>query len=170
MNKKNREFYREDDSIDLIGLLSTLWGEKKFIIKGTTFFIIIGIIYSLSLKNNYTASSVFYPHYQNDDVTQGKGIRSLAGLAGIDIGGLETSNNIPPNLYPNIISSPQFKINILNSIISLEGNELSYREYLLALNNRLNFLEFIILPIKRFIKKFKKNKLKTSDEVDNILI
>ena len=78
MNKKNNQIYDEHDSIDLIKFLSTLWSEKIFIIKSTLIFTIIGIIYSLSLKNNFTASSVFYPHYQSNEIGQG-GLKSLAG-------------------------------------------------------------------------------------------
>ena len=52
MNKKSNEIY-DDDSIDLIELFSILWINKKFIIKITLLFSLIGIAYSLSLKNIY---------------------------------------------------------------------------------------------------------------------
>ena len=79
MNKKNNEIY-DDDSIDFIELLSQIWKRKIFIVKTSIFFTLIGIIYSLSLENIYTASSVFYPHYQTNEVSQGQGLRNLAGL------------------------------------------------------------------------------------------
>ena len=82
-------------------------------------FTLFGIIYSLSLKNSFIASSIFYPHYQSNEVNTGQGLRSIAGLAGINIGG-QASENIPPSLYPKIISSPQFKIEILDSKINYE--------------------------------------------------
>ena len=84
MNKKSNEIY-DDDSIDLIELLSQIWKSKIFIAKTTFFFTFIGIIYSLSLKNIYTASSVFYPHYQSNELSQNQGLRGLAGLAGINL-------------------------------------------------------------------------------------
>ena len=49
MNKKSKKIF-DDDSIDLIELLSILWKEKVLIIKSTIVFTLIGIIYSLSLK------------------------------------------------------------------------------------------------------------------------
>ena len=69
MNRKSNEIY-DDDSIDLIELLSKIWKGKIFIVKRTIFFALIGIIYSLSLNNMYTASSVFYPHYQSGELSQ----------------------------------------------------------------------------------------------------
>ena len=139
MNKKNSNIYfDEDDSKDLIELLTTLWNRKFFLIKFTLVFTLIGIIYSLTLKNNFTASSIFYPHYQNNEIGQGQGLRSLAGIAGINLGN-NYSNNIPTTLYPNIISSPNFKIKILDSKINISENEITFREYLLSKNtNQFN--------------------------------
>ena len=134
MNKKSNEIYN-DDSIDLIELLSKIWKGKIFIVKTTIFFTLIGIIYSLSLNNVYTASSVFYPHYQSGELSQNQGLRGLAGLAGIDLGSQQGSEIIPPTLYPNIISSTEFKIEILDSKIILNGNKTKYREYLLSRND-----------------------------------
>ena len=136
MNKKSNKMY-DDDSIDLIELLSKIWKGKIFIAKTTIFFTLIGIIYSLSLKNIYTASSVFYPHYQSNELSQNQGLRGLAGLAGIDLGSQQVSEIIPPTLYPNIINSTEFKINILDSKINLNGNKSTYRDYLLTKNDAI---------------------------------
>ena len=126
MSKKNDGNLKED-SIDIIELISIILKNKNTIIKITLFFTLIGIVYSLSLNNVYIASSTFYPHIEKNNSSQG--LKSLAGLAGIEISS-EISNNIPPTLYPNIISSPQFKIEILNQKLILNENELSFREYL----------------------------------------
>ena len=146
MNKKNNPSFDETESIDLIELLSTLWKRKIFIIKTTIIFTFIGIIYSLSLKNSFTASSIFYPHYQNNQIGQSQGIRSIAGLAGINLGS-QASENIPPTLYPNIINSPQFKIEILDSKIDLNEKKLTYREYLLNKPKQFNLKKILLLPI-----------------------
>ena len=53
MNKKNNEIFN-DDSIDLIELLSKIWKGKIFITKSTIIFTLVGIIFSLSLKDIYT--------------------------------------------------------------------------------------------------------------------
>ncbi len=164
MNK----IYDEDESIDLIELLSSLWKEKIFIIKSTLIFTLIGIIYSLSLKDNFTASSIFYPHYQSNEVSQGQGLRGLAGLAGIDLGN-NNSNNIPTNLYPNIINSPEFKIEILDTKIILGENEISYRDYLLMKTSPPDLKTILLFPIT-FLSKYKlEDEFKSLDKNIDIL-
>lgn len=159
MSKKYDDI-NENNSIDIIDLLSNLWKRKIFIFKISIIFTIIGIIFSLSLKNSFTASSIFYPHFQKNQVGQSQGLRNLAGLAGINLGN-QGSENIPPSLYPKIISSPEFKIEILDSKINLEENEFSYREYLLNKSPKFNFKKILFYPItilSRFISKNEINK------------
>ena len=159
MNKNNNQIYDLDDSIDIIELLSILWKRKFFIIKVTLFFTFIGVFYSLSIKNTFTATSIFYPHYQNNEASKSQGLRSIAGLAGIDIGG-QVSENIPPSLYPKIISSPQFKIEMLDSKINLEENEITYREYLLSKKkSQFDLRKIFLLPISILSKFISKNNL-----------
>jgi len=128
MKKKNTQIH-EEDSIDIINFFSILWINKKLIFKVTLLFFLLGIIYSLSIKNVYRSSSIFYPHYEKID--NSNNLRSLAGLAGINFES-ESSSNIPSSLYPKLISSPIFKRKILNKIINFEGVQLTYREYLLT--------------------------------------
>ena len=143
MNKNNVEIH-EEDTIDLIGLFSILWLNKNFIVKVTLLFFLVGIAYSLSLKNIYRSSSIFYPHYEKID--NSNDLKSLAGLAGINFE-IESPNNIPSSLYPKLISSPIFKRKILDEIINFEGVELSYRDYLLANSSSFNIKGLLVFPI-----------------------
>ena len=169
MNKKSNEVY-DDDSINLIELLTIIWKSKFLIIKVTLIFTLTGFIYSLSLEDNYSATSIFYPHYQNNDVSQNQGIRSIAGLAGINLGG-KVSENIPPSLYPKIISSPQFKIELLDSKINFEKNELTYRKYLLSKKkSKISLKKILLLPISVLNNFFSNNNLELEITNNNILI
>ena len=168
MSKKRNDIY-DDDAIDLIELLSTVRKEKRFIIKSTLIFTLIGIIYSFSLNDNYTASSVFYPHYQSNEISPGSGLRSLAGIAGIDLGSNINTQNIPTNLYPNIISSPEFKIEILDSKINTGENEMIYRDYLLMKESKLNLKKILLFPISILSKNISQNEYKSSYKNIDIL-
>ena len=167
MNKKNNNIF-DEDSIDLIELLSTLWKKKILIFRSILIFTLIGIIYSFSLKNKYTASSVFYPHYQNNEIGQSQGLRNLAGIAGINLESQNT-NNIPTTLYPNIINSPEFKIEILDALINSGQNEMSYRKHLLIKNSQLNLKKILFFPISILDKYFSNSELKPSNKNSNIL-
>ena len=150
MNKKNRNVFNED-SINIIELFSSIYKNKKLIINVTLIFSLIGIIYSLSIKNIYKASTVFYPHIEK--VNSSQGLRNLAGLAGINIGN-DNQENIPPTLYPNLINSPQFKIEVLNDSINYNGNTITYRKYLDNNLSKFNIKEFLFKPITYFIDLF----------------
>ena len=168
MNKNSNKMY-DDDSIDLIELLSRIWKNKIFIAKTTFFFTLIGIIYSLSLNDVYTASSVFYPHYQSNELSQNQGLRGLAGLAGINLSTQEISETIPPTLYPNIINSTEFKINILDSKINLNGNKSTYRDYLLTKNDAFSLKKIFMYPLSLLSKLINNNKVELEDEGINII-
>ena len=136
--------YDEDDSIDIIELLSKIWKSKIFIVKITILFSLIGIIYSLSLNNIYRSSSMFYPHYEKID--NSNNLKNLAGLAGINLGS-ESTDNIPSNLYPNLISSPIFKRKVLDETINVGGDQLSYRDYLLNNSTSFDIKKILLFPI-----------------------
>ena len=167
MNKKSNEIF--DDSIDLIELLSKIWKNKIFILKTTSFFAFFGIIFSLLLKNEYTASSVFYPHYQSGELSQNQGLRGLAGLAGIDLGNQGVSEIIPTNLYPKIISSTEFKIKILDSKVILNENKTSYREYILNKNDDFSIKKILMYPLSLISKLINTDKKEMEFEGINIL-
>ena len=139
----------QNDEIDFILLFSKLWNQKKLILKTSIIFFLISIVYSLSLMNIYEASSTFYPHYSN---VENSSIKSLAGIAGLNLSA-ETSSNVPTNLYPNLIESSPFKNNILNQKIILNNEEITYKNYLQTKNKKSSIFNIIIdytikLPIK----------------------
>ena len=161
------DYKYEDDSINLIELLSVLWKNKKFIIKTTLIITFIGIIYSITLKNTYKASSVFYPHIEKANNSQD--LKNLAGLAGINIGN-ETSNNIPTTLYPNLINSPQFKIELLNDTLNFNGNKLTYKEYLQnIISQNFSLKKILLFPISLVSNLISKNNSKVKNKGLNIL-
>ena len=136
MKEKNFNVY--DIEVDLFKLLTNLWKKKKFILKITVYFFIVGSFYSLTKNNLFEASSTFYPHYQ--DIEENS-ISGLASLAGINIG-TNISNEVPANLYPNLIKSTPFKQKILSKKIFLNNETLTYHEYL-EKNKSFDILKFI---------------------------
>ena len=166
MNIKSNQSYN-DDSINIIEILSSLWKKKNYIYKSTILFGIIGILYSITLDNIYTASSIFYPHFEKNNISKEQGLRNLAGLAGIDIG-TESSENIPPTLYPNIISSPQFKIKILDEKINILENKITYREYLMSTKSTFDLKKILKYPISIISEMFSNSDIDNNN--DNIKI
>ena len=96
---------------------------KKFILIFTSAITILSIIYSLSLPNYYKSSTVLLPESSNKGAS---GLSGLAALAGINVGGGESSIA----LYPTIIKSETILkilfIKISNRRISNPVNLIEY--------------------------------------------
>ena len=129
MNEISNQQVSENE-IDLIELLKKVYTEKKFILKITTLAALFGVIYALFQSNEYTASTTFIPQLSSDVKAGGSSLSGLASLAGINLGGIESSSELPPTLYPQVVESIPFKLELLASNIIVNDEELTLREYL----------------------------------------
>ena len=145
----------KDQEIDLIDIFKKLWNKRVFILKNTFILLLIILAYSLSLNNVYEASSTFYPHYEKNEQNS---IKGLAGLAGINLTN-QASPDIPSNLYPNLVASTPFKNKILNLIVTINKEDLTYRNYLI--NKKKSFLSFF---------NNQKNNEKPRDKFENYIV
>jgi uncharacterized protein involved in exopolysaccharide biosynthesis len=119
----------EEDEIDLIELLKKVWSSKRFIVRWTGYFIVIGLVVALLSPKEFTASSTFIP--QTSESKTGGSLSGLASLAGISLGGATTGGEIPPTLYPQILNSVPVKRSILSIEVPLDQTSVSYSAYLL---------------------------------------
>ena len=146
-NQTNSYNNLEEDSIDIIALLKTVWNGKKIIIKTTAVFFIIGCIVALLSPTVYTSETTFVPQTSDQNSSSTKGLGSLASLAGINLNAEASSsidNYISPMLYSRITESNEFLITLLNeNIIKLNGNQLALKDYLLENKGGFSFIGFI---------------------------
>lgn len=120
----------QEDTIDIIALLKEFWGARKTILKITVAFLFLGAFVAIFSKNEYTAATTFVPSAQGSS-SGGGSLGSLASLAGINIGGGMSSEEISPKLYPQIVGSIPFQLELLNMPLTIEGQlqPVSYRAY-----------------------------------------
>ena len=143
--------FEEEDSIDIIALIKNIWVARKFIIKVTVSFFIIGCIVALKSPVKYTSQTTFVPQVSDDQTTSNNKIGSLASLAGINLNPTEISSDsyLSPLLYTNIIDSEEFSLDLLTKeLINLNAEKFTIKEYLLSKESSFNFN-----PIG-FIKKY----------------
>ena len=137
----------EEDSIDIIALLKTLWTGKELIVKTTILFFIIGCIVALLSPVVYTAQTTFVPQVSEDQMSSSKGLGSLASLAGINFNqGSSTSDSyLSPLLYSKIANSDEFSLKLIEEeLISLNGDKFTLKQYLLSdTNSSFNLIGFI---------------------------
>ena len=129
IQENNTTSQDQEDAIDIIALLKNLWTARKIILKITLAFTFLGLFVAVFSKNEFTASTTFVPLAQGSKA--GGSLGSLASLAGINIGGGVNSEEISPELYPQIVSSIPFQLELLNTPFTIEGQTapVSYSDY-----------------------------------------
>ena len=169
-NQASLQNYSEEDSIDIIALLKTLWIGKKLIVRTTILFFVIGCIVALLSPVVYTAQTTFIPQVSEDQMSTSKGgLGSLASLAGINLNqGSSTSDSyLSPLLYSKIANSDEFSLKLIDEeLISLNGDKFTIKEYLLSdTNSSFSLIGFIK---KYTIGLFTKNdnELKSTETVN----
>lgn len=103
--------YQEEDSIDLIAIAKTLWAGRKTIFISLGICTVLGLAIALLTPKVYTVSTVMVPQMGN---TAKGGLSSLASMAGIDMGMAESAD-VSPILYPKIVSSNPFMLELMNT-------------------------------------------------------
>ena len=160
-----------EDEIDLVELLKKVYRDKKLILKYVIRSAIVGIIFALFLPNEYTSSTTFIPQLSSDVKTGGSSLSGLASLAGINIAGMEGSNEFPPTLYPQVVESVPFRLDLLSSNIQINNNELTLREYFLTGENFFNFASTIkkyTIGLPSLILELFKADEKSTSEIPSI--
>lgn len=102
----------EQDEISLADILKKvkeIFAYKWLILITSLVFGILGAVYSLTLVNEYSSTVKMLPEIDSKSGGGGlSGLKSLAGLAGVDLGSSSGSEAIRPDLYPNILQSTPF--------------------------------------------------------------
>ncbi|AWW32219.1 exopolysaccharide biosynthesis protein [Echinicola strongylocentroti] len=127
---QNRKLGNIGEEVDLITLLKVIWLKRVVILKITTTFIALGFLVAILSPKEFEATSSYLPTTSDSGKAGGR-LSSLASVAGINLGGIEGGEDIPPSLYPNIVKSIPFKKDMLNAQLSIKGlnNKVTYREY-----------------------------------------
>lgn len=136
----------DEDSIDIIALLKTVWDGRKLIVMSVVAFFVIGCIVALSSPIVYTSETTFVPQTSDDQMSTPKGLGSLAGLVGINLNSASSSNDayLSPLLYSKIADSEEFSINLLNEqLINLEGDSLTIKEHFSKDKDGFSLIRFI---------------------------
>ena len=107
--------------IDLVEIVKKLWKNRKFIIKVTLVFAVLGFIVAISTPNVYTASCTMVP--QTGQKSAGGSLGGLAAMAGINLGSMSSGEVLSPNVYPKIMTNINFQKELIYSKFHFQGIE-----------------------------------------------
>jgi len=121
---------QNSDEIDLRDLIIPLWKARKQILLIATLCGILGGIVGFLTPATYTAGSTFLPQTAQAGGGLSGSLGGLASLAGINLNTPMSGGDIPPSMYATVLASEPFRKRILDAKIWVNGDSLSYREYL----------------------------------------
>ncbi|MBK56308.1 MAG: exopolysaccharide biosynthesis protein [Flavobacteriaceae bacterium] len=133
----------KDEEIDIIEIVKSLWKSRFFIIKVSLIFLFLGVFISLTSPLMYTSSTTFVP--QTSQSTGSSGLSGVANLVGINLGGVGSSAEIPPSIYPQIVNSVPYKRELLEINIDFpeKNKTISLKDYLSAESGSIDFLSVL---------------------------
>jgi uncharacterized protein involved in exopolysaccharide biosynthesis len=159
---------QNSDEIDLLDIILPLWKARKQILTIAIIFAIFGGIIGFLTPATYTASSTFLPQTSQSIGGLSGSLGGLASLAGINLNTPMSGGDIPPSMYATVLASEPFRKRILDSRIWVDGDSLSYRDYLLNKPKSVvgTLLEYTIgLPEKIAGSGNEENSLQSSGEL-----
>jgi uncharacterized protein involved in exopolysaccharide biosynthesis len=108
-----------ENQIDLIEVLKVIWAGRKTIYKTLVVFFVLGLIISFGSQKEYKSEMKLLIMDQSKSGLSGM-LSQFGGLAGVNLGSASISDEmISPELYPEIIQSTPFLIDILNQKVHI---------------------------------------------------
>lgn len=119
----------KEKQIDLSELLKAIYGEKKKIIKWACVGAIIGLVIALSLPRQYRTIIKIAPE-SSKNKSASSSLAGLAQMTGFDIGGNQRVDGVSEIIYPEIISSTPFLLDLASVTVNSDGNQMSFYNYI----------------------------------------
>lgn len=114
INTENVELFSQGKEVDLLEITKKIFNFRKLLLKACCIGAILGIIMVFSIPKEYTANTLIAPEgYRR---SSSSGISALADMADIAISSSSATERdaIYPSLYPSIVSSTPFLIQLFD--------------------------------------------------------
>lgn len=120
--KEMTEIKYIDDSkrdIDLNNLIARVLREWRLLLKWAAVAFIAGVVVSFSIPKTFMVVTKMAPESSENSSTSA--LSSLAGMAGLNLGSvLSSSDAVSPDIYPDIITSTPFVVEMLRTPLEFE--------------------------------------------------
>lgn len=128
-NTSSQPQFEGEDEIDLIALAKKVWDGRKTIINTTVIFTVIGLFVAIFTPKQYSVTSILVPQVSGGQSKLG-GLSSLAAMAGFNMN-MNTGSELSPNIYPQIVQSIPFKLELMHTKLNFDGydEKISFYDY-----------------------------------------
>ncbi|MGC8823777.1 MAG: Wzz/FepE/Etk N-terminal domain-containing protein [Bacteroidales bacterium] len=118
--------------ISYLDVYKQLWLERKIILKYIIIFFLFGLLIAIFTPKKYKVTTIVVPQLSSSSQGLKLGnLSSIASLAGIDLSSLSSTEAIVPIMYPKVVESLPFQLDLMNSKFYYEraGKEITLIEY-----------------------------------------
>lgn len=127
----SQQFQDEEKEFDLVEIAQKIWNGKKLIIKGCIIGAIVGLIVAFSIPKEYATSIKLSPEISDSKGKMTGGLNALASMAGVSINTGTVMDAVYPNLYPDIVNSVPFIVNLFEvKVTNSDGETMTLVDYL----------------------------------------
>lgn len=128
--EQQQPIFSQENEIDLLKLAQKVWEKRKFVLKACGIGVIMGLIIAFSIPKEYKTVVKLSPENSQSNKTGQLG--GLAAMAGISLGNSSGSDALTIDLYPDIIASSPFLLELVNlPVETKKGNlKISFYEYI----------------------------------------
>lgn len=99
----------KQEEIDLIELARKVWARRRYVVKSICIGAAAGLVIGFSIPKEFTTTIKMAPEGLKSTAKAG-GMADLAALAGFDLGSAGNADGINLTLYPDVVSSTPFMI------------------------------------------------------------
>ena len=119
----------QDDiiTIDFKAFFKVLWKEKWLILIITALITAGGAYYAFNAREEYVSEGKILPEMANGSGSSLGGLASLVGMGGFELGLKSNTEAIRPDLYPSVIATVPFFLDLFDLSVSLKnGDSISF--------------------------------------------
>ena len=101
----------EEQEIDLMEMALKVWAERKWVFKMCGIAVVVGLIVAFSIPREFSTTVTLAPEATGSPKG---GMSSLASMVGINLSSSQGGDALSPELYPDIVNSTPFLIDLFN--------------------------------------------------------
>lgn len=122
---EQRYIEEQYDEIDIMELVRKLLKSWKLIAIYCGVAAVIGLVVGFSIPKEYTVNAKLAPEVASK--SGGGQLSSLAAMAGINLGSMSSTDAVSPDLYPEIVSSTPFMVDLFSLPVEFEYKDETVR-------------------------------------------
>lgn len=160
--RMNDDLQSEASEIDYKEYLVKLWASRRFIMKATGVFVVLGLICAFMMTRKYTTTVTLVPELGKS--SSGSSLSSLTSMLGLgDAMAGSTADAYNVMVYPEVVASTPFVTRLFDIRVSDPENDIDTTLIGYLTREQFSLSGLIIKPI---LSLFSTDTLETSDKVD----